>query len=218
MVTIFVFHNSQDFTNFKNLIFLSKRNASADLIEDILSALQIFDKGKPFRDLNKVDSFMVNNRSKKDIIILGSSSSSEKIASDFNTARQFMYGDLDFLKRVILNVRNSYISNHNNTAWFSATGYYQTHFDGFILPIRYNAIITIHADIWKIHKSQWDWFYNTNFLIDKVLFSVIFTIICLFLLIVRITVITISWKKNRKKNQILESSSPNTVANAYVGV
>jgi hypothetical protein len=196
MVDLYRFHKKQDFTNFDHSIFPAKGNASEDIRKEIFSALQISASGKPLSEPSKIDTFMETHYSKEDILILGTSS--EEVIFGFNQAKQFKHGDIDFLKNVNFDTEKAYVSVHNNAAWLSITGYFQTVIAGLILPLRHSAVLIKHGDIWKIHKSQTDWFYNTNFLLNKIVFTMIFSFICLTILVIRLLLSTISWRIERK--------------------
>jgi hypothetical protein len=197
MIDLYLFHKDQDFISFEDPIFPTKGNASEDIREQVFSALHISEDGKPLCEPSKIDSFLEKNLSKEDILMLGTSS--EEIIIGFNKAKQFKHGDIHFLKNVRFDTKNAYISTQDNAAWLSAIGYFQTIIDGLILPLRHNAILIKHSDTWKLHKSQTDWFYDTNFLLNKIVFFVILTFICLTILIIRLVLYTISWKINRVK-------------------
>jgi len=192
IIDLYLFHKKQDFTNFERSIFPSKGNASEEIRNEIFSALHISKSGKPLSEPSKIDSFLEKHFSKEDILMLGTSS--EEVIVGFNQAKQFKHGDIDFLKNVRFDNENAYISVHENTAWVSAIGYFQTIIDGLILPLRHHAVLVKHGNVWKIHKSQTDWFYNTNFLLNKIVFSVILSFICLLILFVRIILGIIAWR------------------------
>lgn len=197
MVDLYLFHKKQDFTNFEHSVFPSKGNASEDIRKEIFSALHISEAGKPLSEPGKIDSFLEKHYSKEDILMLGTSS--EEVIFGFNKAKQFKHGDINFLKNVKFDTKNAYISIQGNAAWLSTIGYFQTMIKGLILPLRHNAILIKHGDVWKIHKSQTDWFYNTNFLLNKIVFSVILSFICLIILIIRFVLHIISWRMKRIK-------------------
>ena len=198
MVDLYFFHKNQDLTNFEYSIFPSKGNASEDIRKEIFSALHISEDGKPLSESSKIDSLVEKHYSKEDILMLGTSS--KEVIVGFNKAKKFKHGDINFLKNTRFDTKNAYISINGNSAWLSTIGYFQTIIDGLILLLRHNAILIKHGDVWKLHKSQTDWFYDTNFLLNKIVFSVILSFICLIVLVLRIVLNTISWQLKRIKN------------------
>jgi hypothetical protein len=195
MADLYLFHKQQDFTDFGRSIFPSQGTASAEERKDIFSALHISESGKPLSKPAKIDSFLEKHFSKEDILMLGTSS--EEVIVGFNQAKQFKHGDINFLRNVRFDIQDAYVSMHDNAAWVSIIGYFQTVIDGLILPLRHHAVLMKQGDVWKIHKSQTDWFYNTNFLLNKIVFSVIFTFICLIILVFRLVLFLISWGMDR---------------------
>jgi len=199
IVDLYQFHKKQDFTNFDYSIFPSKGNASEKERKEIFSALHISKSGKPLSEPSKIDTFIERHYSKEDILMLGTSS--EEVIVGFNQAKQFKHGDIDFLRNVRFDTENAYISVHENVAWVSAIGYFQTIIDGLILPLRHHAVVVKHGNVWKIHKSQTDWFYNTNFLLNKIVFSVILSFICMMILVVRLILGLIAWRIKRQSGE-----------------
>ena len=196
MVDLYLCHMSRDFTNFEHSIFSSNGNAPEEIRSEIFESLHISDDGRPLSEPDKIDTFVEKHFSRDDILMLGTCTG--EVITGFDAAKQFKKGDIDFLKNVTFDINGAYVSMHGDVAWLSMTGYFRTMIEGLILPLRNNVIMVQEGDLWKLHKSQTDWFYNTNFLLNKIVFSVIFTFICIFLLVLRIIIAAISWKQTQK--------------------
>jgi hypothetical protein len=192
LLSLYFYHKDQDFENLNKQYFASTGNASQEIRKEIINALHISKDGRPVSDPAKIDSFLAKNFSKDDILILGTSS--EEIACGFEQAKRFKHGDIHFLKNVNFGVENAYISSSNNVAWISIVGYFKTIIDSLILPLRHSAILIKYDETWKIHKTQTDWFYDTNLLLSKIVFAVIFSIFWAILLFIKIVLYLISWK------------------------
>lgn len=192
MISLYAYHKNQDFMDFHKSYFPSRGNASETIRKEIIDALYLSKDGRPASESTRIDTFVEKHFSKDEILILGTSS--EEIVIGFDHARQFKHGDIHFLKNVKFNIENAYISTFGDVAWFSAIGYFKTMIKGLILPLRHSVILAKHGDIWKIHKTQSDWFYDTNLLLNKIVFSVIFSMVWIVIFGIRITLNIISWK------------------------
>jgi len=138
--------------------------------EGVLKTLAILQEGYEKRDLTKIDFYFENTMSKEGLLILGTNP--KEIFVGTEAVKKLLYGDWKYWGKVKFNLEEAHITQYSNVAYFVTGGEVKIHIWKIRFPLRVTGIMIREDSKWFINKLQFQYDFNTNYIIFSMLASI----------------------------------------------
>lgn len=146
-------------------------NATHQDRQAIINTLSVLQQGYYERDVTKIDYYTDKTIDTTSIVILGTNPNEILIGKE--GVQRLLYGDWKFWGDVKFNLDKTHVSVSNNTAYFALTGTIKIDVWKMNFPLRITGVMVKDNSKWLINKLQFQYDFNTNYIIFGLIASVL---------------------------------------------